>query len=74
MKYKRCPRCGLNYILIDEELCKVCIDEIEGKKSIFDDESYSELICPYCEKNVMDIDDIMCAQCRAKRNKTSNDT
>ena len=73
MKYKRCPRCGLNYILTEEELCKVCMDEIEGRKSIFDTESFSELICPYCEKNVMDIDDIMCAQCRAKRTKKNND-
>lgn len=67
MKYKKCPRCGLNYILMDDELCKVCRDELECKKSIFDDESYDELICPYCDKNPIGIDDIMCAQCRAKR-------
>ena len=73
MKYKRCPRCGLNYILIDEQTCPVCKDEIEGKKSIFDEESFNELICPYCEKNVMGIDDIMCAQCRAKRGKNDCD-
>ena len=73
MKYVRCPRCGLNYILPTEELCKVCQDEIEGRKSIFDEESFGELICPYCEKNVMDIDEIMCAQCRAKRGKSSEE-
>ena len=73
MKYKRCPRCGLNYILQDEHMCKVCLDEIEGRKSIFDEESFTELICPYCEKNVMDIDDVMCAQCRAKRSKKVDD-
>ena len=73
MKYKRCPRCGLNYILDDQPLCKVCLDEIEGKKSIFDEEGFDELICPYCEKNTMGIDEVMCSKCRAKRNKTSSD-
>ena len=73
MKYKKCPRCGLNYILSDEEICKVCLDEMAGRKSIFDDEVNDDLICPYCEKNVMGIDDVMCAECRAKRSKKSND-
>ena len=72
MKYKKCPRCGLNYILLDEEVCKVCLDEMAGRKSIFDEDD-GDLICPYCEKNVMGIDDIMCAQCRAKRSKKSED-
>ncbi len=67
MKYKRCPRCGLNYITLDEQLCKVCKDELDGRKSIFDDDD--ELICPYCEKNPIGIDDIMCSECRAKRSK-----
>lgn len=71
MKYKKCPRCGLNYILLYEEICKVCRDEIDRKKSIFDDEDYDELICPYCDKNPIGIDEIMCAQCRAKRNKNN---
>lgn len=69
VKYKRCPRCELNYILESEQLCHVCKDELAGKKSIFDDESLMEFICPYCEKNPIDIDDIMCSECRAKRSK-----
>ena len=73
MKYKKCPRCGLNYILLDQELCSVCVDELAGRKSIFDEDCDSDLICPYCEKNVMGIDDIMCAQCRAKRCKNHDD-
>ncbi len=72
MKYKRCPRCGLNYITENQRLCKVCIDEIEGRKSIFDEETFGELLCPYCEKNPIDIDDIMCAECRAKRKRNGN--
>lgn len=69
MKYKRCPRCGLNYITEDQRFCKVCLDEIEGRKSIFDEDGFDELICPFCEKRPVDIDDIMCAECRAKRSK-----
>ncbi|CCZ95405.1 putative uncharacterized protein [Corallococcus sp. CAG:1435] len=67
MKYKKCPRCGLNYIKIDEEICCVCRNEQQGKKSIFD-ELNDEFLCPYCEKNNMGIDDVMCSQCRKKRN------
>ncbi len=71
MKYKKCPRCGLNYILTESELCQVCKDELQGKRSIFDGEDPEKLLCPYCEKNFMGIDDIMCKQCEAKRNKNT---
>ncbi len=72
MKYVKCPRCGLNYILPDQQLCRVCLDELAGKKSIFD-EDFDDLICPYCNKNKIDADEIMCAQCRAKRYKNGGD-
>ena len=74
MKYKKCPRCGLNYILLDEELCKVCLDEMAGRKSIFDEVGDSDLICPYCEKRLMGIDDVMSSECLAKRSKKTDDT
>ena len=71
LKYKKCPRCGLNYILTDCDLCQVCKDELEGKRSIFDCEEVDGLLCPYCEKNYMGIDDLMCKQCQMKRNKNT---
>ena len=71
MKYKKCPRCGLNYILLESELCQVCQDELNGKRSIFDGEDSECLLCPYCEKNYMGYDDVMCRQCEMKRNKNS---
>lgn len=77
MKYKKCPRCGLNYIKYEEKLCVVCVNELEGKRSIFDDEDAESILCPYCEKNLMGIDDVMCKQCEKKRNKNirvSNET
>lgn len=73
MKYKKCPHCGLNYILLNEEICRVCKDELEGKKSIFDRDQLNEFLCPYCGKNQMDIDDVMCKQCRGKRIKNDSD-
>lgn len=57
----------------EQELCTVCADELAGRKSIFDEAGDSDLLCPYCEKNLMDIDDVMCKQCRAKRAKKSDD-
>ena len=69
MKYVKCPRCGLNYILTDEDMCQVCKYELNRKKSIFDDSDYNELICPYCDKHILGLDEIMCSECRARRNK-----
>lgn len=73
MKYKKCPRCGLNYIKSQEELCPVCKDELAGKRSIFDEEDSELVLCPYCEKNFMGLDDVMCEKCEKKRNKFSCD-
>ena len=50
-------------------MCQVCKDELNRKKSIFDDSEYNELICPYCDKNILGLDEIMCSECRARRNK-----
>lgn len=61
MKYKKCPRCELNYILESEEICQVCKDEINHVKSVFDTE---EVICPFCNKNVISADEDMCADCK----------
>ncbi len=72
LKYKKCPRCGLNYIRCEETLCSVCRDELNGKKSIFDEDDQDGFLCPYCEKNYMGIDDVMCKQCQSKRTKNND--
>ena len=72
MKYVKCPRCGLNYITEDQQLCNVCQDEINGIKSIFDDD-FDDIICPICGRNKIGIDDLMCQQCYLKRCKKTDD-
>ena len=72
-KYKKCPRCELNWIPVEEELCEVCKAEL-GKASsislIEDDEDGAyeeERVCPVCKVNYLADDEDMCAECRAKK-------
>ena len=44
MGFRKCPRCELNYIRDDEELCQVCRREIKGER---DNDITSEL-CTAC--------------------------
>ncbi|MDE7454391.1 MAG: hypothetical protein K2M64_01010 [Clostridia bacterium] len=67
-KYKKCPRCELNYILADEEMCDVCKAELglETKivllDDIIDDEEPLKL-CPVCKTNYISMDEKMCETC-----------
>ena len=46
-KYKKCPRCEVNYILNDEEYCEICQLEMKGKVLQEEiDEEGAEEICP----------------------------
>lgn len=72
MKYTKCPRCGLNYVTENQQVCSVCQDELEGRKSIFDDD-FDEIICPICGRNKIGFDDLMCQQCYLKRSKKIDD-
>ena len=36
-KYKKCPRCELNYIHEDRDYCDVCLAEMQGSKLKFAD-------------------------------------
>lgn len=71
-KYKKCPRCELNWIPIEEELCEVCKAELgkESKISLLEedeDEEYEERICPICKVNFLEEGEEICAACRAER-------
>ena len=63
-KYKKCPRCELNYILIEEELCQVCKTELKLAPS--EEEDDLEL-CTLCGKNLITVDQVMCDECARKR-------
>lgn len=73
-KYKKCPRCELNWIPIEEEFCEVCKVELgkASKLSLLEDEDddiseLGERICPICKVNYLDADEDICQACRAER-------
>ena len=67
-KYKKCPRCELNYILQEEEMCDICKAEL-GLDSrivllddIIDDDEPLKL-CPVCKASYIGMDEDMCENC-----------
>ena len=67
-KYKKCPRCELNWIPEEEEYCEICKAELAGK--ILDDD-FEEEVCPVCGVNAIEPGEKMCADCRAKADRAS---
>lgn len=69
-KYKKCPRCELNWIPVEEELCEVCKAELGKASSISliedDDEIIyeEERICPVCKVNYLADDEDICPACK----------
>ena len=55
-KFKKCPRCDLNYILEEEDLCDICKKELNGVNFGEIDEAEDELdeICPVCRINFLE--------------------
>ncbi|MBQ7466628.1 MAG: hypothetical protein IJS74_00990 [Clostridia bacterium] len=64
-KYKKCPRCELNYILSEEDLCPVCKAELKLAPALDDDDLE---LCTICGKNLITVDQVMCDECARKRN------
>lgn len=62
MSIRKCPRCELNYILDDGELCTVCREEVRGKQTR-DDVS---MICSVCGERPALAGEDMCKQCLAE--------
>ena len=76
-KYKKCPRCDLNYILQEEEMCDICKAEL-GLDSrivllddIIDDDEPLKL-CPVCKTNYIGMDEDMCESCLTRYNRESS--
>lgn len=67
-KYKKCPRCELNYIPQDEEMCDVCKAELGLDTSIvlLDDIIDADeplKLCPVCKTAYIGMDEEMCENC-----------
>ena len=72
-KFKKCPRCELNYIEESEEFCKVCKAQmglIDGSHLITDDEEEGvDKLCPICKTNYISNDEDMCIDCRREKER-----
>ncbi len=73
-KYKKCPRCELNYILEEEDYCEVCKQELKGLAfNIELDEDDGE-ICPVCHVNFLEEGQKMCDACAEAKNAEKRTT
>ena len=69
-KYKKCPRCELNWIPEDEDYCDVCKAELKiGGATLLEDEDEDELLCPVCRTNYIEHGEKMCSECARKAGK-----
>lgn len=60
MRYKKCPRCELNYITNNEEYCDICQRELQGKALDLEFD-----YCYICGRE-LDFDDIdICKVCKS---------
>ena len=68
-KFKLCPRCELNWIKAEEELCEVCKAQLTNEVDIFQE------ICPICEVNFVEPGKKYCKECEEhlKQNKKNDD-
>lgn len=71
-KYKKCPRCELNWIQTDEDLCEVCKAELGKASSISlleedDDFDFDDRICPICKVSYLEPEEDICPACRAEQ-------
>ena len=63
-RYKKCPRCELNYILEEDDYCEVCKAELKGIDTNFEEEE--DVICPKCKQNYGEPGEKYCLTCLQK--------
>lgn len=64
MGYKYCPRCELNRIPDDQDLCPVCKKDLEQLKKVTE---ANMKLCPYCHEEYIPEDQDMCESCFEER-------
>ena len=61
MQYKKCPKCELNYILENEDLCPICKKTF--KLDLQDETEESNVMCAVCGVRPAIIGEDLCAVC-----------
>lgn len=73
MAYKRCPRCELNYILAELELCDICKAELNLggiellPDSIEEEFEVEQRVCSVCNEHYIVDGSLICDFCKAKK-------
>ena len=73
-KYKKCERCELNWIHVEEDLCEVCKAELgkESKIQLIDEDDeniFNERVCPICKENYLEEGEDICPKCKHEKEK-----
>lgn len=76
IKYIKCPRCELNYILKKDKFCDVCKSEM--KAGILEENDFEEFeegleLCPICKVNYISEDERMCTTCLEEQLSTNKE-
>lgn len=76
VKYIKCPRCELNYILKKDKFCDVCKSEM--KAGILEENDFEEFeegleLCPICKVNYINEDERMCSTCLEEQLSTNKE-
>ena len=69
MTIRKCPKCEVNYIKDDEQVCSICLREI--KHSIRDTTEGEEMIiiCTECGETPAMYGTELCAECLKEKNR-----
>ncbi len=69
-KFKKCPRCEINYIPLEKEYCEICEKEMKGEAHYEEEEDYEEgVLCPRCRVNYLAEGEKLCESCLAEIEK-----
>ncbi|MEZ0535925.1 hypothetical protein ACAG39_01610 [Caldicellulosiruptoraceae bacterium PP1] len=64
MGYRLCPKCELNRISENEELCPICKKDFEQFRRFSET---NKKLCPYCKEEYIPEDQEMCESCFEER-------
>ncbi|MDR0696904.1 MAG: zinc ribbon domain-containing protein [Christensenellaceae bacterium] len=68
-KYRKCPRCEVNYITDQNEYCDICLAEMSGLVLNIDVEEDELELCAKCHQNYVADGERFCESCLAELSK-----